>query len=169
MELESLSQSLQEKLKWIYEIESSVYDFKRKAAEDQLELAKDMCKNLKKKRRSLVGAIVSIHGCGSYDDGDRSINEAKTALLEVIKDFQERTACWRQIEIQCGFSIIRHNPGINQVQNLVRSDGQDVSCNMVAASTQAQSSSTSSMASSICSTTTKYRHSTNKIRDICYD
>jgi hypothetical protein len=40
-----------------------VYNGKKKAAEDQLETAKDLCEKLKKKRSSLVGAFVSTHGC----------------------------------------------------------------------------------------------------------
>ena len=112
---------LQHWLQLTYEIESAVYNSKRKAAEEQLEMAKDMCERLKKKRSSLVGAFVSTHG-RSIDDVDRSILEAKTALLEVTKDLQERTARWRQIEMLCGCSIM-HNPGIAVLQNLVRHVG----------------------------------------------
>ena len=112
---------LQHWLQLTYEIENCVYNSKRKTAEDQLELAKDMCERLKKKRSSLVGAFVSTHG-RSIDDVDRSILEAKTALLEVTKDLQERTARWRQIEMLCGCSIM-HNPGISVLQNLVRHVG----------------------------------------------
>ena len=112
---------LQHWLQLTYEIESAVYNVKRKTAEEQLEMAKDMCERLKKKRSSLVGAFVSTHG-RSIDDVDRSILEAKTALLEVTKDLQERTARWRQIEMLCGCSIM-HNPGIAVLQNLVRHVG----------------------------------------------
>ena len=86
-----------------------------------LEMAKEMCERLKKKRSSLVGAFVSTHG-RSIDDVDRSILEAKTALLEVTKDLQERTARWRQIEMLCGCSIM-NNAGIAILQNLVRHVG----------------------------------------------
>merc|ERR1719464_857674 len=112
---------LQHWLQLTYELESGVINTKRKAAEDQLEMAKDMCERLKKKRSSLVGAFVSTHG-RSIDDVDRSILEAKTALLEVTKDLQERTARWRQIEMLCGCSIM-NNAGIAVLQNLVRHVG----------------------------------------------
>jgi stromal interaction molecule 1 len=112
---------LQHWLQLTYEIESSAYNAKRRAAEDQLEIAKDMCERLKKKRSSLVGAFVSTHG-RSIDDVDRSIMDAKTALLEVTKDLQERTARWRQIEMLCGCSIM-NNAGIAILQNLVRHVG----------------------------------------------
>ena len=112
---------LQHWLQLTYEIESAAYNAKRRNAEEQLEMAKDMCERLKKKRSSLVGAFVSTHG-RSIDDVDRSILEAKTALMEVTKDLQERTARWRQIEMLCGCSIM-NNPGISVLQNLVRHVG----------------------------------------------
>ena len=43
-----------------------------------------MCEKLKKKQKSLMGAFVSTHG-RSIDDVDRSILEARTALIEVTK------------------------------------------------------------------------------------
>lgn len=112
---------LQHWLQLTFEIENAAYNNKRRAAEEQLEMAKEMCERLKKKRSSLVGAFVSTHG-RSIDDVDRSILEAKTALLEVTKDLQERTARWRQIEMLCGCSIM-NNPGIAVLQNLVRHVG----------------------------------------------
>jgi len=117
----SASPVLQHWLQLTYEIESAAYNAKRHAAEEQLEMAKDMCEKLKKKRSSLVGAFVSTHG-RSIDDVDRSILEAKTALLEVTKDLQERTARWRQIEMLCGCSIM-NNAGITVLQNIVRHVG----------------------------------------------
>ena len=117
----SASPVLQHWLQLTYEIESAAYNAKRRTAEEQLEMAKDMCERLKKKRSSLVGAFVSTHG-RSIDDVDRSILEAKTALLEVTKDLQERTARWRQIEMLCGCSIM-NNAGISVLQNIVRHVG----------------------------------------------
>ena len=84
-------------------------------------MAKDMCEKLKRKRSSLVGAFVSTHG-RSIDDVDRSILEAKTALLEVTQDLTERSQRWRQIEMLCGCTIM-NNPGIAILQNLVRHVG----------------------------------------------
>merc|ERR1719281_1463116 len=99
---------LQHWLQLTYELESIVFNNRKKAAEFQMEVAKDACDKLKKKRSSLVGAFVSTHG-RSIDDVDKSILEAKTSLLELTKDLQERTARWRQIEMLTGCSIM-HNP-----------------------------------------------------------
>merc|ERR1719232_2376825 len=112
---------LQHWLQLTYELESQVFNNRKRTAELQMEQAKDACDKLKKKRSSLVGAFVSTHG-RSIDDVDRSILEAKTALMEVTKDLQERTARWRQIEMLCGCSIM-NNPGISVLQNLVRHVG----------------------------------------------
>ena len=112
---------LQHWLQLTYELESQTYNAKRKAAEDQLETAKEMCQRLKMKRTSLVGAFVSTHG-RSIDDVDRSILEAKTALMEVTKDLAERSTRWRQVEILCGCSIV-NNPGIPVLQSLIRHVG----------------------------------------------
>ena len=105
---------LQHWLQLTYELESVTYNAKRKAAEDQLEMAKDMCDKLKRKRSSLVGAVVSTHG-RSIDDVDRSILEAKTALVDLTKDLTERSQRWRQIEMLCGCSIV-NNPGIHALR-----------------------------------------------------
>ncbi len=112
---------LQHWLQLTYELESTVYNSKKKAAEEQLEVAKDMCDKLKRKRSSLVGAFVSTHG-RSIDDVDKSILEAKTALMELTKDLTERSQRWRQIEMLCGCSITK-NPGMSVLQSLVRHVG----------------------------------------------
>ena len=112
---------LQHWLQMTYELESQTFAAKRRAAEEQLEMAKDMCEKLKKKRSSLVGAFVSTHG-RSIDDVDRSILEAKTALIEVTKDLSERSQRWRQIEMLCGCTII-NNPGLVALKSLVRHVG----------------------------------------------
>ena len=51
---------LQHWLQITYELETQVYNAKKKASEDQLEMAKDLCEKLKKKRSSLVGAFVPL-------------------------------------------------------------------------------------------------------------
>ena len=71
-------------IKLTYELESLTYNNKKREAEKQLETVKDMCEKLKKKQKSLMGAFVSTHG-RSIDDVDRSILEARTALIEVTK------------------------------------------------------------------------------------
>ena len=112
---------LQHWLQLTYELETATYNAKKKQAEEQLELAKDMCERLKRKRSSLVGAFVSTHG-RSIDDVDRSILEAKMAMMDLTKDLTERTQRWRQVEMLCGCSIV-NNPGIPVLQNLVRHVG----------------------------------------------
>ena len=83
-----------------------------------MEIAKDACEKLKRKRSSIVGAFVSTHG-RSIDDVDKSILEAKTALLELTHDLTERSRRWRQIEMLTGVSIIS-NPGLITLQKIVR-------------------------------------------------
>jgi len=112
---------LQHWLQLTYELESQAYNNKKREAEKQLETVKDMCEKLKKKQKSLMGAFVSTHG-RSIDDVDRSILEARTALIEVTKDLSERSQRWRSIEILCGVNIVS-NPGISALQNLVRTVG----------------------------------------------
>lgn len=112
---------LQHWLQLTYELESKVYNVKRQSAETQMEQAKDACEKLKRKRSSLVGAFVSTHG-RSIDDVDKSILEAKTALMELTQDLTERSQRWRQVEMLTGVSIV-NNPGIQTLQRLVRHVG----------------------------------------------
>lgn len=109
---------LQHWLQLTYEMECKVYNEKRRVAESQMEVAKDACEKLKRKRSSLVGAFVSTHG-RSIDDVDKSILEAKAALLELTQDLTERSRRWRQIEILTGVSIVS-NPGLATLQKIVR-------------------------------------------------
>ena len=53
----------------------------------------------------------------SIDDVDKSILEAKTALMELTQDLAERSQRWRQIEMLTGVSIV-NNPGIQTLQRL---------------------------------------------------
>jgi len=109
---------LQHWLQLTYELECKFFNDKRRAAENQMETAKDACEKLKRKRSSIVGAFVSTHG-RSIDDVDKSILEAKTALLELTHDLTERSRRWRQIEMLTGVSIIS-NPGLVTLQKIVR-------------------------------------------------
>ena len=84
----------------------------------QMEVAKDACEKLKRKRSSLVGAFVSTHG-RSIEDVDKSILDAKTALLDVTQDLSERSRRWRQIEVLTGVSIV-NNPGLATLQKIGR-------------------------------------------------
>jgi stromal interaction molecule 1 len=81
-----------------------------------MEVAKDACEKIKRKRSSLVGAFVSTHG-RSIDDVDKSILEAKTALLELTQDLTERSRRWRQIEMLTGVNIVT-NPGLLALQKI---------------------------------------------------
>jgi hypothetical protein len=98
-----------------------VYNAKRVTAEGQIESAKDACEKLKRKRSSLVGAFVSTHG-RSIEDVDKSIMEAKSAMMELTRDLAERSQRWRQIEMLTGVSIVT-NPGQAVLQRLVRHVG----------------------------------------------
>ena len=53
----------------------------------------------------------------SIDDVDKSILEAKTALMELTQDLSERSQRWRQIEMLTGVGIV-NNPGIQTLQRL---------------------------------------------------
>jgi len=112
---------LQHWLQLTHELESQVYNAKRQTAESQIESAKDACEKLKRKRSSLVGAFVSTHG-RSIEDVDKSIMEAKSAMMELTQDLAERSQRWRQIEMLTGVSIV-NNPGLGVLQRLVRHVG----------------------------------------------
>ncbi|XP_049878372.1 stromal interaction molecule homolog isoform X3 [Pectinophora gossypiella] len=99
---------LQQWLQLTHEVENRSYLRKKHQAEMQLQVAREACEKLRKKRSSLVGAFVSTHG-KSIDDVDRSIVEARTALNEVTQELQERMHRWKQIERMCGFNIINNN------------------------------------------------------------
>ncbi|KAI5639822.1 STIM1 orai1-activating region domain-containing protein [Phthorimaea operculella] len=101
-------QGLQQWLQLTHEVENRAYLRKKQQAEMQLQLAREACEKLRKKRSSLVGAFVSTHG-KSIDDVDRSIVEARTALNEVTQELQERMHRWKQIERLCGFNIVNNN------------------------------------------------------------
>jgi stromal interaction molecule 1 len=112
-------QGLQNWLQLTYELESKYHAKKRIAAEKQLQMARDMCEKLKKKRSSLVGAFVSTHG-RSIDDVDRSIVEARNSLSEVTNELQERMHRWKQIETLLGFNIVNNN-GLQYLESVLYS------------------------------------------------
>lgn len=110
-------QGLQQWLQFTYELENKNHLKKRVLAEKQLQVAREACEKLKKKRSSLVGAFVSTHG-KSIDDVDRSIVEARNALSEVTNELQERMHRWKQMESILGFSILNNN-GIPYLENIL--------------------------------------------------
>ncbi|XP_037028867.1 stromal interaction molecule homolog isoform X3 [Bradysia coprophila] len=109
--------ALQSWLQLTYELESKHTLKKRVMAEKQLQLAREACEKLKRKRSSLVGAFVSTHG-KSIDDVDRSIVEARNALSEVTAELQERLQRWKQIESLLGFNIVNNN-GLAYLENVL--------------------------------------------------
>ncbi|KAJ6637742.1 Stromal interaction molecule like [Pseudolycoriella hygida] len=109
--------ALQSWLQLTYELESKHTLKKRVMAEKQLQLAREACEKLKRKRSSLVGAFVSTHG-KSIDEVDRSIVEARNALSEVTNELQERLQRWKQIELLLGFSIVNNN-GLAYLENVL--------------------------------------------------
>lgn len=111
--------ALQSWLQLTFELESKHTLKQRVAAEKQLQLAREACEKLKRKRASLVGAFVSTHG-KSMDDVDRSIVVARTALNEVTNEMQERMHRWKQIESMMGFSILNNN-GLSYLESVLYS------------------------------------------------
>lgn len=109
--------ALQSWMQLTYELESKHTLKKRVMAEKQLQLAREACEKLKRKRSSLVGAFVSTHG-KSIDDVDRSIVEARNALSEVTTELQERLQRWKQIESLLGFNIANNN-GLAYLENVL--------------------------------------------------
>lgn len=109
--------ALQSWLQLTYELESKHTLKKRVMAEKQLQLAREACEKLRRKRSSLVGAFVSTHG-KSIDDVDRSIVEARNALSEVTNELQERLQRWKQIESLLGFNIVNNN-GLAYLENVL--------------------------------------------------
>jgi len=66
--------------------------------------------------------VFDMNLCRSIDDVDKSILEAKTALMELTQDLSERSQRWRQIEMLTGVNIVT-NPGLSSLQRLVRHVG----------------------------------------------
>lgn len=61
--------------------------------------------------------VFDMNLCRSIDDVDKSILEAKTALMELTQDLSERSQRWRQIEMLTGVNIVT-NPGLSSLQRL---------------------------------------------------
>ncbi|CAG0916414.1 unnamed protein product [Notodromas monacha] len=109
---------LQNWLQLTFETELRYFNAKKAAAHSQLSQAKEACEKLKKRRSNLIGSFVSAHG-KNIDDVDTTILQAKSALVEVTNDLQERMNRWQQIERLCNCSII-NNPGYNHLEMLMR-------------------------------------------------
>ncbi|CAG5941000.1 unnamed protein product [Menidia menidia] len=116
----SVSEALQQWLQLTHEVEVQYYGVKKQAAEKQLAIAKEEAEKIKKKRSSVLGTLHVAHS-SSLDQVDHKILEAKNALSEVTACLRERLHRWQQIEILCGFPIIR-NPGLVNLTALLYSE-----------------------------------------------
>uniref|UniRef100_A0A3Q1G3P5 Tromal interaction molecule 2a n=1 Tax=Acanthochromis polyacanthus TaxID=80966 RepID=A0A3Q1G3P5_9TELE len=114
------SEALQQWLQLTHEVEVQYYNVKRQSAELQLATAKEEAERIKKKRSSVLGTLHVAHS-SSLDQVDHKILEAKNALSEVTACLRERLHRWQQIELLCGFPIIR-NPGLANLTAQLYSD-----------------------------------------------
>ncbi|XP_061570352.1 stromal interaction molecule 2 isoform X1 [Cololabis saira] len=109
----TVSETLQQWLQLTHEVEVQYYNVKKQSAEQQLATAKEEAERIKKKRSSVLGTLHMAHG-SSLDQVDHKIMGAKNALSEVTACLRERLHRWQQIELLCGFPIIR-NPGLGNL------------------------------------------------------
>uniref|UniRef100_A0A3P8TZ63 SAM domain-containing protein n=1 Tax=Amphiprion percula TaxID=161767 RepID=A0A3P8TZ63_AMPPE len=114
------SEALQQWLQLTHEVEVQYYNVKKQSAELQLATAKEEAERIKKKRSSVLGTLHVAHS-SSLDQVDHKILEAKNALSEVTACLRERLHRWQQIELLCGFPIIR-NPGLANITAQLYSD-----------------------------------------------
>ncbi|XP_013776985.1 stromal interaction molecule homolog isoform X1 [Limulus polyphemus] len=112
--------ALQLWLQLTHELELRHYNAKKTSAEQHLANAKEGCEKLRKRRTSLLGAFRVAHG-STIDAIDHRILQAKAALSEVTKDFQERLYRWQQIEQLCSFPIV-HNPGLKYLESKLQKE-----------------------------------------------
>ncbi|KAM6940093.1 stromal interaction molecule 2 [Xenentodon cancila] len=116
----TVSEALRQWLQLTHEVEVQYYNVKKQSAELQLATAKEEAEKIKKKRSSVLGTLHVAHS-SSLDQVDHKILEAKNALSEVTACLRERLHRWQQIELLCGFPIIR-NPGLAKLTAQLYSD-----------------------------------------------
>uniref|UniRef100_A0A146P3H2 Stromal interaction molecule 2 n=1 Tax=Fundulus heteroclitus TaxID=8078 RepID=A0A146P3H2_FUNHE len=116
----TFSGALQQWLQLTHEVEVKYYNVKKHSAELQLGAAKEEAERIKKKRGSVLGTFHMAHS-SSLDNVDHKIMEAKHALSEVTACLRERLHRWQQIELLCGFPIMR-NPGLTNLTAQLYSD-----------------------------------------------
>ncbi|XP_047435650.1 stromal interaction molecule 2 [Mugil cephalus] len=114
------SEVLQHWLQLTHEVEVQYYNVKKHSAELQLATAKEEAERIKKKRSSVLGTLHVAHS-SSLDQVDHKILQAKNALSEVTACLRERLHRWQQIELLCGYPIIR-NPGLAHLTAHLYSD-----------------------------------------------
>ncbi|XP_063683066.1 stromal interaction molecule 1-like isoform X2 [Bolinopsis microptera] len=100
----SVNRELQSYLKTTYRKEREQYNFKKAAADKQLEEAKQWGLKMKKKRAGVVSSLKMIHG-NALEAVENRICSARTALIEATSDLQELSSRWRRIESLCNFNI----------------------------------------------------------------
>ncbi|XP_038146253.1 stromal interaction molecule 2-like [Cyprinodon tularosa] len=116
----TVSGALQQWLQLTHEVEVKYYNVKKHSAELQLAAAKEEAERIKRKRNSILGTFQMAHS-SSLDHVDHKIMEAKQALSEVTACLRERLHRWQQIELLCGFPIMR-NPGLTNLTAQLYSD-----------------------------------------------
>uniref|UniRef100_I3JQL4 Stromal interaction molecule 2 n=1 Tax=Oreochromis niloticus TaxID=8128 RepID=I3JQL4_ORENI len=116
----TVTEVLQQWLQLTHEVEVQYYNVKKQSAELQLATAKEEAERIKKKRSSVLGTLHVAHS-SSLDQVDHKILEARNALSEVTACLRERLHRWQQIELLCGFPIIR-NPGLAKLTAQLYSD-----------------------------------------------
>uniref|UniRef100_A0A668UNS6 SAM domain-containing protein n=1 Tax=Oreochromis aureus TaxID=47969 RepID=A0A668UNS6_OREAU len=123
----TVTEVLQQWLQLTHEVEVQYYNVKKQSAELQLATAKEevmhsniRAERIKKKRSSVLGTLHVAHS-SSLDQVDHKILEARNSLSEVTACLRERLHRWQQIELLCGFPIIR-NPGLAKLTAQLYSD-----------------------------------------------
>ncbi|CAI5680217.1 unnamed protein product [Oreochromis niloticus] len=116
----TVTEVLQQWLQLTHEVEVQYYNVKKQSAELQLATAKEEAERIKKKRSSVLGTLHVAHS-SSLDQVDHKILEARNSLSEVTACLRERLHRWQQIELLCGFPIIR-NPGLAKLTAQLYSD-----------------------------------------------
>ncbi|XP_021348364.1 stromal interaction molecule 1-like isoform X2 [Mizuhopecten yessoensis] len=101
-----------------YEMEHAYFLLKKKDAYKRVQIVKEACDKMKKKRGALFGAfrVATDH---SMDESDRNIHAAKEALEEVNRIFKEKRHRWLRIEKICDIPII-NNPGKDALHQITQ-------------------------------------------------
>ncbi|XP_060085890.1 stromal interaction molecule 1-like, partial [Ylistrum balloti] len=101
-----------------YEMEHAYFLLKKKDAYKRVQIVKEACEKMKKKRSALFGAfrIATDH---TMEESDHNIHEAKESLEEVNRIFKEKRHRWLRIEKLCDLSII-NNPGKDALHRITQ-------------------------------------------------
>lgn len=101
-----------------YEMEHAYFSLKKKEAYKRVQIVKEACDKMKKKRSALFGSfrIATDH---TMEESDHNIHEAKEALEEVNRIFKEKRHRWLRIEKLCDLTII-NNPGKDALRRITQ-------------------------------------------------